>query len=193
MPGNIPGGITVDDFSHITSFLRQILTDLQSEGTGAKRVVSRLNNSTRNSPAPIFVGIVEDDELRKKREAQNKPDTGLFRFGDDNASTVYDDTLNDPAGEIIARNWDQDRGEKSSHARKLGIEIGCNHQRFIAIRLPVANQHQHVGTITVGFDRDPSPHKTAVEKIMKKWARADQNSAYVKFLKDNFNLGGPTF
>jgi hypothetical protein len=193
MPGKIPGGITVEDFSKITGFLRQILTELQSEGTGAKRVVSRLNNSLRNNPDPIFAGIVEDTELTKQREAQNKPDTGLFRFGDDNKSKVYDDALNDPSGNVIRRNWDQDRGEKSSHARRLGIDVGCNHQRFIAIRVPVGNQHQHVGTITVGFDRDPTGHESAIEKIMKKWARSDQNSAYVKFLTDNFNLSGPKF
>ncbi|MGH7845575.1 MAG: hypothetical protein ACREQW_10455 [Candidatus Binatia bacterium] len=190
MARSIPGGIEVKNFVQIRKFLEQILKELKS--AGAKRVVTRLNNSNSAQPAPHFVGIVEDGDLRKLRLGRNEPDAGLFRFGDDNPSKVYNETVSNPEGEIGRRNWKgRDYAEKGGNAKALGHEIGCDYQRFIAIRVPVAGgQHQHVGTITVGFMKDPSSPR--VQTVMKKWAQ-NPKSKFVKFLKDNFALGGPTF
>jgi hypothetical protein len=190
MPGKIPGGIEVKHFVEIRKFLEQILKQLKS--TGARRVVTRLNNSDSALPAPHFIGIVEDNDLRKLRIGRNEPDAGLFRFGDDNPSKVYSETVSNPEGEIITRYWKgTDYAEKGGNAKALGHEIGCDYQRFVAIRVPVGgDKYQQVGTITVGFMKNPASPR--VQKIMKKWAQ-DPKSKYVKFLKANFTLGGPTF
>ena len=189
MPGKIPGSITVKNFVKIRGFLEQILKELKT--TGAKRVVTRLNSSDSTKPAPYFIGIVEDSELVKRRTAWNEPDAGLFRFGDDNPSMVYSETVCDPTGKMIQRNWSKDYAEKSGNAKALGHEVGCDYQRFIAIRVPVEDgKHQHIGTITVSFKNNPA--SPMVESIMKKWAQ-HPNSEFVKYLRANFILNGPKF
>ena len=190
MPGKIPGSITVEIFVKIRGFLGQILKEL--EATGAKRVVTRLNRSDSTKPAPYFVGIMEDSELVTRRAARNEPDAGLFRFGDDNPSEVYNETVCNPPGKMIQRNWKtKDYEEKSGNAKALSHEIGCDYQRFIAIRVPVAgDKHQNVGTITVGFKNNPASPR--VQAIMKKWAQ-DPNSEFVKYLRANFILNGPKY
>jgi hypothetical protein len=192
MPGKIPGGITVENFVDVRNYLLQILSELKAASTGAWRVVTRLNNSDSSEPAPYFVGIVEDNNLVKTRTARNEPDAGLFRFGDDNPSKVYNETVSNPTGKMIQRNWkSKDYEEKSGNAKALGHEVGCDHQRFIAIRVPVAGgKHQHVGTITVGFKNNPASPR--VQAIMKKWAQ-HPNSEFVKYLRANFSLNGPKF
>ncbi|SRR5712692_316224 len=189
----IPGGITVDHFVQVRKFLEQVLAELKARGTGAKRVVTRLNDSESSGPAPYFVGIIEDQDLVQERVRRNEPDAGLFRFGDDNPSKVYDETVSVPSGRIIERNWDRDRHEKKKGAQTLGHDIGCKHQRFIAIRIPLGSQHQHVGTITVGFEQDPGPQMAQIQAIMTKWAQDAHNSDFIKYLKDNFTLNGPKF
>jgi hypothetical protein len=190
MPGKIPGSITVKNFVKIRGFLEQILKELET--TGAKRVVTRLNSSDSIKPAPYFIGIMEDSELVKRRTAWNEPDAGLFRFGDDNPSKVYNETVCDPTGKMIRRNWrSKDYAEKSGNAKALGHEVGCDYQRFIAIRVPVGDgKHQHVGTITVSFKNNPASPR--VQSIMKKWAQ-QPNSEFVKYLRANFILNGPKF
>ena len=190
MPGKIPSGITVKNFVKIRGFLEQILKELET--TGAKRLVTRLNSSDSIKPAPYFIGIVEDSELVKRRTAWNEPDAGLFRFGDDNPSKAYNETVSDPTGKMIRRNWrGNDYAEKSGNAKALGHEVGCDYQRFIAIRIPVGDgKHQHVGTITVSFKNNPASPR--VESIMKKWAQ-HPNSEFVKYLRANFILNGPKF
>jgi len=189
MPGKIPGSITVKNFVEIRGFLEQILKELET--TGAKRVVTRLNSSDSMKPDPYFVGIVEDSELVKRRTGWNEPDAGLFRFGDANQSKVYNETVSNPTGKMIRRNWSKDYAEKSGNAKALGHEVGCDHQRFIAIRVPVGGRkHQQVGTITASFKNNPASPR--VEAIMKKWAQ-HPNSEFVKYLRANFILNGPKF
>ena len=189
MPGRIPGSINVKNFVKIRGFLEQILKELET--SGAKRVVTRLNSSDSIEPRPYFVGIVEDSELVKRRTAWNEPDAGLFRFGDDNPSNVYNETVCNPTGKMIQRNWSKDYAEKSGNAKALGHEVGCDYQRFVAIRVPVGDgKYQHAGTITASFRNNPASPR--VESIMKKWAQ-HPNSKFVKYLKANFILNGPKF
>ena len=197
----IPGDIDVKNFEQITKHLGDILKELQDRGTGAKRVVTRLNDSLASTPKPYFLGIVEDDELTRIRKGKNEPDPGLLRFADDNPSVVYDQTVNEASGAIVSRNWQSDKAEKSKytdakiplHARSLGPNIGCQHQRFIAIRVADGSKQKNVGTITVSFKEDPTAHKNQVEEVMKKWAQDGNKSALIKYLTQNFQLNGPTF
>jgi len=190
MRGKIPGSITVKNFVKIRGFLEQILKELAT--AGAKRVVTRLNSSDSIKPAPYFVGIVEDGELVKRRTEWNEPDAGLFRFGDDNPSKVYNEAVCNPTGKMIRRNWKgKDYAEKSGNAKALGHEVGCDYQRFIAVQVPAEDgKSQNVGTITVSFKNNPA--SPTVESIMKKWAQ-NPNSQFVKYLRANFILNGPKF
>ena len=128
----------------------------------------------------------------KRRIEWNEPDAGLFRFGDDNPSKVYNETVSNPTGKMIRRNWrGKDYAEKSGNAKALGHEAGCDYQRFIVIQVPAGDgKCQHVGTITVSFKNNSASPQ--VESIMKKWAQ-NPNSQFVKYLTANFILNGPKF
>ena len=194
MPVDIPGGLQENPhLGDIKGFLQRILVELTAAGTGARRVVSRLNRSDSNGAAPVFVGVVEDNDTIALRIQQGVPngDVGKMRFKDVNESTVYEHTVKNAAGTIVSRHWNGASSEKKPRAQHMGKKANCLHQRFIAIRIPVGNQHQHVGTITVGFGQDPNPHIPDIQRIMKNWAQSAQ-SDYVKHLKNTFNLNGPT-
>ena len=192
----IPGEIDIKNFEQITKHLQDILKELKDANTGAKRVVTRLNDSTKNTPSPYFLGIVEDADLVAQRKSKNEPDPGLLRFADDNPSDVYNETVNEPLGRIINRNWQQSIAEKQKypHHRALGPNIGCQHQRFIALRVDAGQgKKKNAGTITVSFWQDPTPHAADVERIMKKWAQDESQSRFLKYLTQTFQLGGPIF
>jgi hypothetical protein len=198
MPADIPGGLQDPHFYAIKGFLHTILNELRAKETGARRVVTRLNRSNQAQPSPIFVGVVEDDAITDLRRQQGHApphgDVGKDRFNkrDPNPSVVYSETVNDATGAIKQRTWNGQSSEKTPGAKQMGKSANCTFQRFIAIRIPVGNQHRHVGTLTVGFDQDPTGQKMAdVERTMKDWAQRDQ-SEFVKYLKDTFNLNGPT-
>ena len=196
MPVNIPDGLDVNvHFGDIKGFLERILVELRDAGTGARRVVSRLNRTDKAQASPVFVGVVEDVQIIDLRKQQGIPDgdVGKMRFKDENESKVYEQTVKNAAGAIVQRHWNGASGEKTPGAKQMGKGANCLHQRFIAIRIPVANnKNQHVGTITVGFGQNPNnPQMTKVKAIMEKWAQSAQ-SEYVNHLKNTFNLNGPT-
>src|SRR5262249_51128031 len=103
-PIMIPGGLQENPhFFAIKGFLHSLLTELLANGTGAKRVVSRLNDSNLATSAPVFVGVVEDEEVTGRRRGLPHPhqngDVGIRRFKTDtNPSIVYGAALNDPQG-----------------------------------------------------------------------------------------------
>jgi hypothetical protein len=183
-------------FFAIKGFLHSLLNELVASGTEAKRVVSRLNDSSKDTPAPVFVGVVEDEEITRLRRGQQHPhqngDVGIKRFkADKNPSIVYEKTLTNPAG-VQKRDWSgADIQEKNPgggrNPKSLGPTANCKFQRFIAIRVG----RQHVGTITVGFANDPTQQENKIQQIMQKWAQ-DQNSEYIKYLRATFKLNGPT-
>jgi len=192
----IPGGITLDHFSNIRNIQVEILTDLEIRRTGAKRLVNRLNNSERNDPSPVFVGIIEDKDVSNTREQRNEPDPGLYRFGDDNYSVIYKETVSDPLGNILERDWNptKDYYEKSGTAAKaLTFESGLMYQRFIAIRIREAEKIRSVGTLTVAFDKNPVGQTMEVVRDRMKFYAQSLDSPLVKYLQNTFRLGGPTF
>jgi hypothetical protein len=205
----IPSGLEkIPHLYAIKGFLHSLLNELIDKRTGAKRVVSRLNDSTQAVPAPVFVGVVEDEEVTNRRRGGPAGthllgDVGMIRFQvDKNPSLVYNATLNDPAGAIQSRDWSPggaDMNEKAvaggRNPKSLGPSANCRFQRFIAIRIPVAGgQHQHVGTITVGFQDNPTPAQmNDIRSILTKWAQRPLESEYIKYLQANFQLNGPRF
>ena len=82
---DIPGGLQESPhFNKIKEFLQTILKELKTAKTGARRVVSRLNRSSTDQASPVFVGVLEDDEIIKKRRQDGVPagDVGKLRFKD---------------------------------------------------------------------------------------------------------------
>ena len=189
----IPGGIELEHFKDIRNIQREILTDLEIRRTGARRVATRLNNSDRENPSPHFVGIVEDRDMKSRREQRNEPDPGLFRFGDDNSSVVYTGTFSDPLGGIKTRDWDRDFDEKTSGAKALAVESGVKYQMSIAIRVPEREKPRSVGILTVGFYKKPEdPEMEKVRSRLNFYAQ-DPESPLIKYLINTFHLGGRTF
>jgi hypothetical protein len=179
----------------IEEILQKVRAELQKYG--AMRVTSRLNCSETTRAVPVWVGTVEDSDMK----AQRGFDAGLARFGRSNRSKVYQETVNDSNGEIHSRDWCQELSEKAANGfgpgQAYGPQAGCMHQLFIAIRVKQKDgKYRHVGTITVGFKEEPDKSSMgSITKIMKKWAREEgEGSPYIDYLrKKNFNLGGPVF
>jgi hypothetical protein len=194
---DIPGGLQENlHFTKVKGFLQTILNELTAANTGARRVVSRLNRSGTDQASPVFVGVVEDAKIIDQRRRDGVPDgdVGKLRFKDANPSIVYSEAVNRPAGESRPRRWGNgDDSEKTIGAKQMGKKANCVHQKFTAIRVAAPNnRRRHIGTITVGFDQDPTGQKLVdFKRIMEKWARSPQ-SEYIKYLQTTFNLGGPT-
>jgi|SRR5215467_6470464 len=192
MAVDIPGGLTPSSAQSKADFkyyLKQIFDELKHVAS-VGRVNSRLNCSNTQQAIPVWVGSHEDDYIVKDRgfEADD------VRFARVNRSKVYAETVTDPKGGIHVRDWTHGFLEKDQDVwgpgQAFGPRAGCMYQLYIAIRIKEGDHYRHVGTITTGF-RDKPDNK--VEDILKRWANEEQGSAYVKFLKDNFNLGGPIF
>jgi hypothetical protein len=199
-PVKIPAGLQDSHFFAIKGFLHTILNELRFKQTGARRVVTRLNDSDEALASPVFIGVVEDDAItdvrRQHGHAPPHGDVGKLRFKDKNPSQVYKDTVNNPTGAIVSKHWNGDQPQPipGGNPRGLGKKATCVHQRFIAIRIADGAQHRHVGTITVGFTEPPpdAQQMAKVKQTMEDWAQKAQ-SDYVKYLKDTFILNGPTF
>lgn len=186
----IPGGVTPEHFLEINNFLGQFLQDVKDVAKGAKPMWAscRLNES-RDDISPVFIGWVEDDSLKERRLKRNEPHPGLFRFGDDHYSEIFDDCVKHP-GVIKKRDWKRDlahpvRGQWMNNAKMLSVGLNVMYRRSIGIK----GQKSAVGTINVGFDADPSKVDGAVGRVMKKWA--GRSSALVGYLRDHFELGEP--
>lgn len=188
MPTRIPGELNNGHFFQIKGILKTVLEELSP--WGARRVTSRLNRSDQNVAAPVWVGVVESDDIVVGRGTRSEPhDIGRNNFRDEHKSTVYAQALA-AKGQVIERSWDQDadRNEKDSSpgAKKFGPKANCNYQRFIAIKMG----GKCVGTLTVGFDQKPGPALVnQIDGILGRWAQTD-NSEYVKYLRD-FSVNGP--
>lgn len=183
---NIHGDITSKDFETMRDHLLAILKD-----TGAAVVNMRLNETGRQDPAPVFVGWVEDETLRKRRRDRREPDPGFTRFGDTVAAKEYTETIS-AKGVIQDRDWRERLHEKSPEQKALVPRAGVMDQKLIGIIAQEGNVRRCVGTLNLGFRKRPDAQAVQkAEKVMRHWAQ-DQNSKLVTFLKTNFQLGGPT-
>ena len=189
----IPGGITPEDFLAIKNCLLQILNDADLQQAGVKQVIMRLNKTDEDTPWPVFVGWVQDDQLAQTRVQNNEPDPGLFRFADDNRSKVYNETLamtSQPA--FNERVWGSPYGtpyvEKTQIAKALGPEAGAKYQRYMTI---VAGGRR-AGTLSVGLLTDTKPSTATINSIDQALIRlASGSQSPVVTLLQDFALGGP--
>lgn len=183
---NIPADITLDAFGAIRGHLLEIL-----KVTGAAVVNVRLNKTGIAAPAPVFVGWVEDDTLKKRRGGRNEPDPGFSRLGDTITSQEYTDTLA-AQGTILERDWCVSLDQKSPDQKALLPRAGVMYQKLIGIIVQEGSVRRCVGALNVGFRRRPDAQTMQkAEKLIRHWAQ-DQGSKLVASLKQNFEFGGPT-
>ncbi|MBI4523143.1 MAG: hypothetical protein HY695_04935 [Deltaproteobacteria bacterium] len=185
----IPGGITTDHFIKVREYLDQMIKEIEAiKGTKPGWASCRLNES-RNDISPVFVGWVETSEVANQRIQKNLADPGLYRFGDDHYSQIYEECLQDP-GVLKKRDWRTDlqdsvKGLWMADAKKLSVTAGVMYRRSIGIKV----NGLAVGTLNVGFIEDPVGSVDAeVGTAMRKWA--DPSSSLVSYLQDKFQLGG---
>lgn len=171
----VPAGITPEIFLEVRNLLVKVLKDL--DGVKGAWVTTRLNETGRKDPSPVFVGWVEHQDLIGKRLQRNEPDPGLFRFGDDHYSKIYEECLENPSS-VRKRDWHSDRPEHTGKA--FDVKWGVMHRRSIAVK---ANGG-YVGTLNAGFFSDPG---NKADKAMTQWAQ-DPGSELVRYLTGHFQF-----
>jgi hypothetical protein len=172
-----------------------ILNSLSSS-VGARQVNWRLNVSGKVEPLPVFMDWVGTETVNRTLAGKNGvkiPDLGERRLGDGVSSMVYNQGLVSTA--IVERDWNCDLllSEKKVDSQLLVWKAGLMHQRFIKIIAQEPGQQRRcVGLLTVSFEGKPS-NTTAVDEEMKKLASWPNypKSTFVKYIEDNFVLGGP--
>jgi hypothetical protein len=191
---DIPSGLSTHKRARQTirgDWLKEIFNDLRKVGADVWRVNSRLNWSNTEEAIPVWAGTYEHDEIENEQGFKAND----VRFGRSNRSKAYEKAVTDKAGQIQEKDWTEGFSEKERDgygpAQALGPRAGCMYQLYIAIRIKEDKHFKHVGTITVGFRKKPDRKK--VDPIMKRWAKEDEGSDYVKYLRKTFNLGGPVF
>lgn len=212
----IPGGITLDDFRTIQTFLADMLQDIEN-GMGQtglpKELHIRLNESEKPWPLPIFVGWHEAPGAHNKRVEFNHPHPALWRFGDDVLSEVYAEALNfaDEEGEkaFQYRDWTCEMGEKRAGERATDPKAGNLYQTCLAIVVDnekprsakpdeSATFRRAVGTLVLGFcDKPEGGLLSKAHQIMREWAldgikKTDaKRGKFLEWMKGEFDLGGP--
>lgn len=206
----IPGGITPRNFLEIDEILEVILRDIDTQLGGLrasrkenyvdddrpKELHIRLNESDKPWPFPIFLGWVESEDVRDKRQDWNHLHPGLQRCGDSVFSEIYGEAFryaNHPNPDERYRYRDWGAGEileKRSEEKATDPKSGNNFQTCLAI---VVDDHA-VGTLVVGFRRrlDIDLLKRTQE-ILGEWAREPKSSERTRLIDylRNFELGGP--
>jgi hypothetical protein len=106
---------------------------IDSPGTGARRVVSRLNRSDQAQASPVFVGVFEDDSMIALRKQNGIPngDVGKMRFKDENPSKVYEEAVKKAGAIIEDIEWGSSE-KMVAHSRWVERQLLA--LRFIAIR-----------------------------------------------------------
>jgi hypothetical protein len=194
----IPEEITQDDFKDIRQHLETVLKELTSGKTDAMIVNMRLNKTGTEDPAPVFVGWVEDETLKKLRVKRKEKDPGSSRLKDTVPATEYTETLK-AKGVIQERDWCALKdgratlAEKSPQQKALVPRAGLMYQRLIGIVVQDGSVSRSVGTMNLAFPKKPADQLIQnADNIMKTWATNQEKSKLIQFLRDNFQLGGPT-
>jgi hypothetical protein len=210
-PNRIPGGITPEHFLEINRILEMILRDIETELEAVqtarkqtylddekpKELHIRLNESDKPWPFAVFVGWVESEDVRNKRQDWNHPHPGLQRFGHDVYSEIYGEAFRyandpDPKNHFRYRDWGAGEIlEKRSEEKATDPKSGNNFQTCLAI---VIDDHA-VGTLVVGFRQRPADELfERTKQLLGEWAREPASSSrngLVEYLKNTFELGGP--
>jgi hypothetical protein len=202
----IPGGVMPRDFLEISSHLERILNELRDEVRGdpalkgtcedhmPKEVHMRLNVSDTDQSLSVFVGWVEDEELKRRRIAKNEPDPGLYRFGDTAGSLIYECCVRThKADHFEERDWRSQLQEKRPEEKALAAKAGLMYQRAYGIMIADGSDCHCVGTLNVGFFQKPPDR--VLEKVhhkMREWAQ-QPGKPLLAILKADYELGGPTF
>jgi hypothetical protein len=189
----IPGGIEPKHLADIREIMESILANL--EKFKAKQVNLRLNKSAVEEYLPYFIDWVGGQELKRDRN-EKELDPGLFRFGDNVPSVVYNDTLNAAPKTLIDRDWGtQGIGEKQADSKVLAQKAKLTYQKFIGIiAKDEKNKTRCVGTLTAGFKDKPNDSEAVkIDEEMKKIASwpSFPESNLVTWIQDNLVLGGP--
>ena len=211
----IPGGISLDDFRTIQSYMADMFQDIADKIAKAdpQELHIRLNESEKPWPLPIFVGWHEVAGAAEKRMQFNHPHPALWRFGDDILSEVYAEAINfaDEEGDnaFQYRDWTTEMREKRAGERATDPKAGNLYQTCLAIvidneapRVPVKGEtdtfRRAVGTLVLGFRCKPDGDLlNTAHQIMREWAlekvpKTDARRAgLIEWLKKEFDLGGP--
>jgi hypothetical protein len=214
----IPGGINLDDFRTIQTYLEEMFADIEDEigQTGlAQELHIRLNESEKPWPLPIFVGWYEAKGAEYRRTEFNHPHPALWRFGDDVLSEVYAEALNfaDEEGDqaFQYRDWTNEMGEKRAGERATDPKAGNLYQTCLAIVIDNEEPRvvpsgpgepstfsRAVGTLVLGFKKKPDDdlldkaHQTMREWALEKVPKTDaKRGELIEWLKTKFDLGGP--
>ena len=184
MPVDIPGGIDPRHFSDLSHLLEDILKDIKDKtGVEPVWVSSRLNETGRDDLSPVFVGWVESEDAKWRRKRGNHPDPGLYRFGDNHYSTIYEECFRYP-DQVRSRNWSAQRPDIDSRA--FGEKAyGEKYRRSIAIKVG----NRYVGTLNAGFIEDPASGRDLDGKV--KWWAQDLSSPLTDHVQRHFNLSSP--
>ena len=179
MAEKIPAGITPAHVTAISELLKQV-----RGATGADQAGMRLNESGAGETAIyVVIGWVEGPDLESDRRNKNKPDPGLYRFGDRGTSEVYSAALTaGKLGHIEGRDWNTQLILKRHEAKSQAQKAGIMYQKFIGITIEEGNKHRCVGTVTVGFKQKPNPATLSnVDQALKDHAQ-NQQSDLIQFL-----------
>ena len=213
MAKRIPESITPEDFNE----LRKLLEGFRAK-IGANQVSMRLNESGEEDHGfSYFVGFVQDEATRKKREDLGFPDPGLFRFGDDVPSKEYQQTIKrtvdcyatrqapDPFIErdwssidVVAGRYPGAYKKKSLGSKNIDVHTGVHYRKYIGvlvdgIQVNGSKARRCVGMLGVGFlSKAAAQAVRDLDDQLKQWAQAPGTaSALVSYLRATFELGGP--
>ena len=195
-PAIIPQDITCDSpvskkyRDGINNALKHILADLKKLTKAEEMFVNcRLNRSDQKTgPAPICVGWVESDALKKKRKSLGLADPAIMRLGDDHLSPVYAECICDPRMAVNARDYSKREtavAEKVVGSRGYDVALGQVYRRYACIKAG----GRRAGTLTVGSRSRPANNRQ-LEDALKEWAQ-NPKMEFVRCLERNFELGGP--
>jgi hypothetical protein len=188
----IPGGIEPKHLAEVREIMRAVLADLNK--LNAKQVNLRLNKSEETDYQPYFIDWVGVEELiRLRSEAELDP--GLFRFGDNVSSAVYNEAVAAAPKALVGRDWGKDGiGEKHAESKALAQKAKLKYQRFIGILVKDGKNNRCVGTLTAGFETKPNDGDVGkIDEAMKKIASwpSFPESKLASWIRDNLVLGGP--